>query len=148
MRWVLVHWLVDYDGLRLCLRTAATNGPIVHPPGDMWTWWWFRLGKTPDSYTRALWQSCQHRRLGASRRNGRRREHFAYQCLRYVNGSLTCRKISRRGTSCFISHPKEGVLRIFISLKNASSRPGLNPLPFGLVANTLTIIPPRWRQSW
>jgi hypothetical protein len=28
-------WLIDYDGVRLCLRTAATNGPIVYPPGDM-----------------------------------------------------------------------------------------------------------------
>jgi hypothetical protein len=26
--------LIDYDGLRLCLRTAATNEPIFHPPGD------------------------------------------------------------------------------------------------------------------
>jgi hypothetical protein len=31
-------WLIDYGGVRLCLRTAATNGPIVHPPGDMWVW--------------------------------------------------------------------------------------------------------------
>jgi hypothetical protein len=31
----LTEWLTDYDGVRLCLRTAAT---IVHPPGDMWTW--------------------------------------------------------------------------------------------------------------
>jgi hypothetical protein len=22
----------------LCLKTAAANGPIVHPPGDMWAW--------------------------------------------------------------------------------------------------------------
>jgi hypothetical protein len=27
--------LTDYDGVRTCLRTAATNGPIFHPPGDM-----------------------------------------------------------------------------------------------------------------
>jgi hypothetical protein len=30
------QFLIDYDGARLCLRIAATNGPIVHPPGDMW----------------------------------------------------------------------------------------------------------------
>jgi hypothetical protein len=29
--------LIDYDGVRR-LRTAATNGPIVHPPGDKWAW--------------------------------------------------------------------------------------------------------------
>jgi hypothetical protein len=27
--------LIDCDGVRLCLRTAATNGTVVHPPGDM-----------------------------------------------------------------------------------------------------------------
>jgi hypothetical protein len=24
----------DVDGVRLCLWTAASNGTIVHPPGD------------------------------------------------------------------------------------------------------------------
>jgi hypothetical protein len=24
--------------VRLCLWTTATNGPIVHPPGDIWAW--------------------------------------------------------------------------------------------------------------
>jgi hypothetical protein len=56
-----LDWLIDYDGMRLCLRTAATSGPIVHPQGDMWTWramvMWCRLEITPDSSTRALWQS-------------------------------------------------------------------------------------------
>jgi hypothetical protein len=37
---------------------------------------------------------------------------------------LTCRKILRHGTSGFTSHPKEGVLRIFIALKNPSPWPG------------------------
>jgi hypothetical protein len=30
---------------------------------------------------------------GASRRNGRRRENFAYQYLKYLKRSLTCHKI-------------------------------------------------------
>jgi hypothetical protein len=34
----LSGYLIDYDVFRLCLRTAATNGPIVHPPGDMLIW--------------------------------------------------------------------------------------------------------------
>jgi hypothetical protein len=33
------NWLdeddVHVNVVRLCLWTAATNGPIVHPPGDM-----------------------------------------------------------------------------------------------------------------
>jgi hypothetical protein len=28
--------LIDYGGVRLCLRTVATNGSIVHLPGGMW----------------------------------------------------------------------------------------------------------------
>jgi hypothetical protein len=104
--------------------------------------WWYRLGKTTDSSTRALWQSYQQRLLGASRRNGRS-ENFAYQYLRYVSGSLTCHKVLRHGASGFTSHPKEGVLRIFIALKNPSPRPGLNPRPLGPVASKLTTTPPR-----
>jgi hypothetical protein len=52
--------------------------------------------------------------------------------------SFTYPKILRHGTSGFTSHPKEGVLRIFIALKNPSPWPGLNPRPLGPVANTLT----------
>jgi hypothetical protein len=51
---------------------------------------------------------------GESRRNGRRSENFVYRYLKYLKGSLTCRKILRHGTSGFTSHTKEGVLRIFI----------------------------------
>jgi hypothetical protein len=80
---------------------------------------------------------------GASRRNGRRNENFAYQYLKYVKGSSTCRKILRHGTSGFSSHPKEGVLRIFIVLNNPSLRPCLNLRPLSPVANTLTTIPPK-----
>jgi hypothetical protein len=100
-------------------------------------WWWCQLGKTPDSSTSALWQSYQQRHLGASRRNRRRSENFACRQLRCVNGFLTCRKILRHGTSGFISHPKEGVLRIFIALKIPSPRLGFNPQPLGPVASTL-----------
>jgi hypothetical protein len=35
---------------------------------------------------------------GAGRRNGRRSENFAYQYLKYLKGSVTCRKILRHGT--------------------------------------------------
>jgi hypothetical protein len=35
---------------------------------------------------------------GASRRNGRRSENFAYQYLKYLKGFLSCRKILRHGT--------------------------------------------------
>jgi hypothetical protein len=80
---------------------------------------------------------------GASRRNGQRSENFAYQYLKYLKGPLTCRKILRHGTSGFTSHPKQGVLRIFIALKSPLPWAGLNPRPLGSVASTLTTTPPR-----
>jgi hypothetical protein len=43
------------DGVRLCLCvTAAGNGPIVHPPDDIWIWssgWMILRGKTEE-----LWE--------------------------------------------------------------------------------------------
>jgi hypothetical protein len=58
--------------------------------------------------------------------------------LKYLKGSLTCHKIIRRATSDFTSHLKEGVLWIFIALKNPSLGQGLNPQPLGPMASTLT----------
>jgi hypothetical protein len=81
----------------------------------MWTMaWWYRLGLTPNLSTRALWQPpvlsggpVNRDTSGASRRIGE------------GNENLFCsRKILRHWTSGFTSHPKEGVLRIFIALKN------------------------------
>jgi hypothetical protein len=49
--------------MRQCLWTAATNGPTIHLPGDIRAWRttvrWYRQGKTPNSSTRASWQSYQ-----------------------------------------------------------------------------------------
>jgi hypothetical protein len=58
-------------------------------------------------------------------------------------GFLTCRKILRHGTSGFTSRPKEGVLGIFIALKNPSSLPVLNPRTLCPIAGTLVITPQR-----
>jgi hypothetical protein len=63
----------------------------------------------------------------------------------YFSRCLTCRKILRHGTSGCTSHLKEGVLRIFIALKNPSPWPGLNPRPLRPMASTLTTTPPRRR---
>jgi hypothetical protein len=82
--------------------------------------------ETPDSSTRTLWQSYQQRHVGQV---GEMDEgvNFAYQYLKYLKGSLTCREILRHGTSGFTSHPKEVAMQIFIALKNPSHRPCLNP---------------------
>jgi hypothetical protein len=62
--------------------------------------------------------------------------------LRYVNESLTCRKILRHGASGFTSHPKKGVLRICIALK-PSPLPVFNLRPLDPVESRLTTTPPR-----
>jgi hypothetical protein len=38
------------DGVRLCLRTAATNGPIVHLPGGT-----ILTGENPKNWEKALY---------------------------------------------------------------------------------------------
>jgi hypothetical protein len=98
---------------------------------------------TIDLSTRAHWKSYQQRHLErvGGMDEGMRILHIQY--LRYVNGSFTCRKMLRHGTSGLTSPPKEGMLRNFIALKNPSRQPGLNLRPLGPVASTLTITPPR-----
>jgi hypothetical protein len=141
------HWLIDYAVVRQCLRTAATSGPIVHPPGDMWTWramvMFMPFGDNSWLVHKSSLAVLPAETSRASRRNERRSENFAYQYLKFFKGRFTCRKILRRGISSFTFHPKEGVLRIFIALKNPSPRPGLNPRLLGPVASTLTTTPPR-----
>jgi hypothetical protein len=95
-----VEWLIvmGWDWL----RTVVTNGPTVHPSGDTWAWRAMMMmipaGITPDSSTRALWQSYQQRHLGKVRGmdEGMRIQRIQY--LRYINRFLTCRKIFRHGT--------------------------------------------------
>jgi hypothetical protein len=114
-------WLIDYDWVRLCLRIAATNVPIVHPPGDIWAWRAMVMMMPSGDNSWPVHQNSLSvlpaEISRASRRNGRRSENFAYQHLKYLKGSLKCRKILRHGTYGFSFHSKEGVLRIFIALK-------------------------------
>jgi hypothetical protein len=89
---------IDYDGVKLCLRTAATNGPIVHPRGDMWAWRTMVLMMMPakDNFWLVHQSSLAvlpAETSGTNRRNEQRSENFAYQYLKYFNRSLTCRKI-------------------------------------------------------
>jgi hypothetical protein len=138
------------------LRTAASNQPIAHPRlTAMWNIvWWYRLGLTPNSSTRVLWQPpvlcggpVSRDISGASRRMDEGNGNLVYPSPRDFKGSLTCRKILRHGTSGFTSHPKEGVLRIFV-LKNQSPWPGSNSRPVGPVASTMTTTWPRRLMLW
>jgi hypothetical protein len=143
----LIHNVIDYDEARLCLRTAATNRPIIYAPGDMRTWrarvMIMPAGNNSWLVHRSSLAVLPADTSKASRRNGRRSKNFAYQYLKYLKRSLTCRKILRHGISGFTSHPTEGVLRIFIALKNPSLRSDMNPWPFVSMTSTLTTTPPR-----
>jgi hypothetical protein len=131
-------------------QNCGLYGPIVHPRViAMWTIvWWYRLGLTPNLSTRALWQPpvlsgdpVSRDISGASRKMGEGNEKLVYPSPWDFKRSSTYRKVLRHGHSGFTSHPKEGVLRIFIALKNPSPWPGSNPRPFGPVASTLTTTP-------
>jgi hypothetical protein len=147
--WFIV-WLImmGWD----CLTIAATKGTIVHPPGGMWTWrttvmMMMPLGDNSWLDHQSSLAVISADISGESRRNEQRNENFACQYLKYPKGSLPHRKILRHVTSGFTSHPKEGVLRILIVLKNPSPLPRLNPRPLGPVASTITTTPLRrpWR---
>jgi hypothetical protein len=140
----LMDWLIMM-GVRLCLRTTATNGPIVHPPGDMWVWramvmtMMMLAGENSWLIHKSSLAVLPAEKSGASRS-----ENFAYQYLKYLKEYLTCHKILWHGTCGFTFHLKEGVLWIFITLKNPSPWPCLNPQTLGPVASTLTTTPLRW----
>jgi hypothetical protein len=109
------------------------------------TIWWYQLGLTPDLSTWALWQppelsgSPESRDIsGVSRRMDKGNENLVYPFPWNFKRALTCRKILQHGTSCFTSHSKKGVVRIFIALKNLLPWPGSNQRPLGPVASTLT----------
>jgi hypothetical protein len=142
------HWLTDNDGVRLCLGTTATNGPIVHHLGDTSMWGWKTMVMMPAGVNSWLVHQSSLAVLpaetsGAIRRNERRSENFAYQYLKYLKGSLTCCKTLRHGASGFSSHSKEVVRRILNALESPSPRPCLSPRPLGPVASTLTTTPLR-----
>jgi hypothetical protein len=139
--------------IRLRLDLTRGLGPSVHPRVIvMWTMvWWYRLVLTPNLATRALWQPpvlsggpFSRGISGASRRMGEGNENLVCPSPWDFKRSLTYRKILRRGTSGFTYQTKEGVLRIFIGLKNPSPWLGSNPRPLGPVASTLITTPPRW----
>jgi hypothetical protein len=116
---------------------------VICEHGEPW-WWWCRLGIAPDSSTRALWQSYQQRHLGQGGGMDEGVRILPFQYLRYLKGSLTCRKVLRHGTSGFTSHLKEGVLRIFISIKNPRHGQVWTHDPCVQWQAHLTTTPPRW----
>jgi hypothetical protein len=141
-----IDWLTDYDGVKMTSQNRGRLWPIVRPLGDCE--WRAVMMMTPAGDNSWLVYQISLVVLpaetsGASRRNGRMNENFAYSVSLIRKRIFTYRKILRHWTCGFTSHPKEGVLRIFIALKNPSPRPDLNPRPLSLVASTLTTTPSR-----
>jgi hypothetical protein len=90
-------------------------------------------GETPDSSTRALWESYQQ---SASNKTGETDDvNYESWLMKYLfhalKGSLICRKNLSHGVDGFTSPLKEGVLRIFIALKIPSLSPGFEPANLG-----------------
>jgi hypothetical protein len=130
-------------------QNGGQNGPVVIPAGDMWAWkaimgWSSQLGKS-DSSIRALWQSYQQIHMGASRRNGRGSENFAYHYLRYYKGSLRCRKSYDVGPQALLPIRRKVCGRFLSPLKirYLGRVWTVNPRHLGQVASTLTTTPPR-----
>jgi hypothetical protein len=102
--------------------------------------------KTPDSSSRALWQSYQQSSSSKAGGTGEGNYEFClakYVCS-YLEGLFNMVKSYDMGpAACFTSPLKEVVLRIFIALKNPLPRPGLNPRTLSTVASTLTTRPTR-----
>jgi hypothetical protein len=143
-------WLIDWSIDRLCQWVCDYVSELRPPTGLMFTsqviygrgkpWWdddasWGKLLTCPPE----LWRSTSRVIWGQVEGMDDRRENFALQefCL-YLQVTFTCCKVLQHGTSGFTSHPKEGVLQIYIALKNPLPRPCLNPLLLGPLATTLT----------
>jgi hypothetical protein len=78
------------------------------------------IGETPDSSTTALWQSYRQSSSNKAGGTGKINEFCLTKYLFHSSkGSVICCKILHV-VNAFTSPPKEGVLRIFITLKNPS----------------------------
>jgi hypothetical protein len=84
--------------------------------------------------------------LVASKRNGRT-EWWIWPCEVFLfilpSDAFICHKTWLHGANGFTFPPKEGVLRIFIALKNPFPLSGLNPRTLSLMTSTLTATPLR-----
>jgi hypothetical protein len=68
---------------------------------------------------------------------------FVYEIFLSYSQILLHADILRHGDNGFTSSPKEGVLRMFIALKNEQPRPGLNVRTLGPMTSTLVTTPLR-----
>jgi hypothetical protein len=88
--------------------------------------------KTPDSFTRALLESYPQSYSGKAGGTGKG-TNFALLSISFIfrRDLLTLRKFLRHGADGFTFPPKEGVLRVFIALKNSSLSAKFEPAILG-----------------
>jgi hypothetical protein len=120
------------------------------PPGDIWVCRtmveWFRQRKNWFVHQCSLEFLPGESSSSSEEDRGKGMINFALRsfCSYLQVIFFACCNILRHGASGFTSSPKEGVLRIFIALKNPLTLPGLNPRTVGLMA-VLTITRTRRR---
>jgi hypothetical protein len=107
-----------------CLRTTATNRPIIHPPGDMQVWTAMVMTMPAGENSWLVHQSSLEIlpavigvQIGGMDEVMR---ILPIQYLWYLTRSSTYRKILQHGVCSFTLHPKEGDLQILITLTNPS----------------------------
>jgi hypothetical protein len=130
------------DGVRLRLWTAATNGPIVHPPGDIWAGepWRNDVGRGELIHPPRLSCNATSSNLVANQVymakkiiNLALRVFFFHSC----KCSFSYRKILRHGADGLLPLRRKACCGFL------SPRPGLNPRTLGSMPSTLTIKLPR-----
>jgi hypothetical protein len=137
-----LHWLIDLFIMSMRWVVSEPRPSMglfisrwylsVESHGDDDVGWGKLLIRLPElsgnPYSRVIWEQV--------RGMDERARILPIQYLRYLNGSLTCRKILQ-GTSGFTSHQKE------VALKSLSPRPSLKPRTVGPEASTRTSTSPR-----
>jgi hypothetical protein len=131
-----------------CLWTAATIGPIVHPPYEHGEPWWSVMGKLlirPLELCQTYQPSYHYKAGGIGKGN----DEFCLMkyCFHTSKSSLTYHKILWNGADGFTFPSKEGLLLI-IPLKNSLTSARFEHANLVCKASTLTTRPPRMALRW
>jgi hypothetical protein len=145
-----LDWLIDWllmMGWDYVSELRSPTGLLFIPQvicehGEPWLWW-CRLGITPDSSTRALWQSYQQRHLDQV---GVMDEGVRISPISICSTSknlLHAVKSYNMGLPALLPIRGKVCYGFFYRPWSPSPQPGLNSRPLGPVASTLTSTPPR-----
>jgi hypothetical protein len=135
--------------VRLCLSTAATNGPIVYHQVtyEHGVPWWNNADRDNSLFIHQTSLAFLSSQSSSGKATGTGEGSDEFCITKYLfhssKGSLTCRKILWHGSGGFTSPPPEGVLRILMVLKIHYPQPGSKQLTSDPLPSTLTVRPPR-----